>query len=67
MASNYITKPGWNEIEKILRRYEIPYTVHYERRYVEQAMEKPDIMITDKHIQINLIIADYFDEIKRDD
>ena len=43
-----ITKKQWKEICEILRKYEIPYTAHYEG--------------DDKHMQINLIIKNFFEE-----
>lgn len=45
-----ITKEIWKEIQGVLNKYKIPYTVHYEN--------------DDKHIQINLVIPDYFEESK---
>ena len=43
-----ITKEIWKEINNILDKYKIPYTTYWENE--------------DKHIQINLVIADYFED-----
>lgn len=47
-SGRFITKEIWKEIDAILLRYGIPATTHFEGE--------------DKHIQINLVISDYFDE-----
>ena len=52
----YISKEIFKEINKILEKYEIPYTVHYRSRKCS------DVTVRDKHIQINLVIPDYFEE-----
>lgn len=57
-----ISKEVWKEINNVLKKYEIPYTTHYATRDVQKTMEQPDITVHDKHIQINLVIPDYFDE-----
>lgn len=54
----YISKEIFKEINKILEKYEIPYTVHYRSRKCS------DVTVQDKHIQINLVIPDYFEDIK---
>ena len=50
-----ISKETWKEILALLSKHKIPYTTHYEHRY-------DGVDISDKHIQINLVIPDYFDE-----
>ena len=50
------TSDSWSEISDVLIRYEIPYTARYESRQVGEKT------IYDKHIQINLVIPDYFKE-----
>ena len=60
-----ITKEIWKEIGDILLKYTIPYTAHFESRDVQRAMEYPDITVQDKHVQINLVIPDYFEEAQR--
>ena len=35
---------------------------HFESRDIQRAMEYPDITVEDKHIQINLVIPDFFEE-----
>ena len=57
-----IAKEIWREISNILKKYKIPYTAHFESRDIQRAMECPDITVEDKHIQINLVIPDYFEE-----
>ena len=59
---NNITKDIWKQIRGVLEKYKIPYTTHYTKRDVEQVMEKPPIEVSDKHIQINLTIPNYFEE-----
>ena len=41
-----ISEEVWGEIFDILKKYTIPYTTHYKG--------------VDKHVQINLIIPNYF-------
>lgn len=57
-----ISKEIWDEIHNILKKYNIPYTSHYKSRDIQRAMEYSDITVQDKHIQINLVIPDYFGE-----
>lgn len=59
-----ISKEIWKEINKILEKYEIPYTTHYESIDVQKSMEYPDVTVQDKYIQINLVIPDYFEDNK---
>lgn len=60
-----ISEEIWIEILRLLKKYEIPYTSHYESRDVQKAIEYPDVItVQDKHIQINLIIPDYFGDSK---
>lgn len=47
---NFIDRHILKEFEALLSKYNLSSTVHYEKE--------------DKHIQINLIIPDYFDEEK---
>lgn len=60
-----ITKEIWREISDILKKYKIPYTAHFESRDIQRAMEYSDITVEDKHIQINLVIPDFFEEESR--
>ena len=62
-----ISKETWKEILVVLDKHKIPYTTHYESRDIESVMELPDITVLDKHIQINLVIPDYFEDISRGD
>ena len=57
-----ISKNIWNEVLDILNKYNIPYTTHYESRDIKNEMEYQDATVQDKHIQINLVIPDYFEE-----
>lgn len=57
-----ISKETWKEVLTILKKYKIPYITHYESRDVERAMECPDITVQDKHIQINFIVPNYFED-----
>lgn len=57
-----ITKEVWKEICDILIKYEIPHTAHFESRDIQRAMEYSDLTVQDKHVQINLVIPDYFEE-----
>lgn len=57
-----ISKEIWKELCDVLKKHGIPCTAHYESRDVSKAMEYPDITVQDKHIQINLVIPDYFEE-----
>lgn len=57
-----VSKETWEEICAVLEKNNIPYTTHYENRDVQRAMEYPDVTVQDKHIQINLVIPDYFKE-----
>ncbi len=43
-----ISKEVWKEIDDVLKKYKIPYTTHWE--------------CEDKHIQINLVIPNFFDD-----
>ena len=43
-----ISKETWKEISDILKKYQIPYTTHYEGE--------------DKHIQINLVIPHFAED-----
>lgn len=60
-----ISKETWKEISNILKKHKIPYITHYESRDIPRAMEFPDLIVKDKHIQINLVIPDYFEEESR--
>lgn len=59
---NIITKDTWDEINSVLYKHSISFITHYESRDVQNAMEYPDTTVKDKHIQINLVIPDYFGE-----
>lgn len=56
-----ISKDVWKEISDVLNKHKISYTTHYESRDVQSAWEYSDKTAVDKHVQINLIIPDYFD------
>lgn len=45
-----ISKEIWKEIFDVLKKHKISYTTHYEN--------------DDRHIQINLVIPDYFEDSK---
>ena len=62
MCRKNITKAQWKEISDILNKYKIPYTMNFRRRDVQRAMEQPDLVVMDKHIQINLVIPNYYNE-----
>lgn len=55
-----ITKEVWKDVLDVLEKHSISYTTHYKRRDVEMPMECPNTTVDDKHIQINLVIPDYF-------
>lgn len=57
-----ISKETWKEVLDVLKRHKISYTTHYESRNIQKAMEYPDITVHDKHIQINLVIPDFFED-----
>ena len=57
-----ISKEAWKEISDILKKYKIPYTVHWEDSALRRR-DCPNLTATDKHIQINLVIPDYFEEV----
>lgn len=57
-----ISKATWKEVVDILKKHEIPYTTHYESRDIQKAIGYSDVTVQDKHIQINLVIPDYFEE-----
>lgn len=61
---NNINKEILKEFDALLSKYKLSSTCHYKTRDVEQVMEKPPIQVHDKHIQINLIVPDFFEEIK---
>ena len=58
----YISKEIWKEVLDVLKKHNISYTTHYERRDIQKAMEYSDVTVQDKHIQVNLVIPDYFEE-----
>jgi len=55
-----ITKEIWKELLKILNKHKIQYTSHITE--LKGDMEYSDKTIHNKHIQINLVIPDYFEE-----
>ena len=57
-----ISKEIWKEVLDVLKKHNISYTTHYESRDIQKAMEYPDITVQDKHIQINLVIPDFFED-----
>ena len=62
MCQKNITKAQWKEIRDVLNKYKIPYTMSFERRDVQRAMEQPDLVVMDKYIQIELVIPNYYDQ-----
>lgn len=58
-----ISKAIWKEILAILSKYKIPYTTHYENKVYPKTSKE----IWNKHIQINLEIPDYFQEVNNHD
>lgn len=61
---NFINKNILKEFDELLSKYKLSSVSHFKTRDVEQVMEKPPIQVHDKHIQINLIVPDFFEEIK---
>ena len=61
-----ISKHAWKELLVVLKKWQIPYTTHYEHRDVQRAMEYPDVTVSDKHVAINLVVPDYFEDLKKD-
>ena len=59
-----ITREIWKDVLEVLKKHNISYTTHYEKRDVQRAMELPDITVSDRHIQINLVIPDYWEDLK---
>lgn len=57
-----ITKDIWNDVLDVLKKHKISYTTHYESRDIPGAMECPDITVSDKHFQINLVVPDWWEE-----
>lgn len=57
-----ISKEIWEDVLDVLKKHKISYTEHFERRDIPRPMECSDITVDDKHIQINLVIPDYFEE-----
>lgn len=63
-----ITKEIWKEISNILTKYKISYTTHFEERKTSVIKslsidnEAEYDTVQDKHIQINLVIPDFFEE-----
>ena len=57
-----ISKEIWKEVLDVLKRHKISYTTHYESRDIQKAMEYPNITVQDMHIQINLVIPDFFED-----
>lgn len=60
-----ISKEVWREIALILQEHKIPYTTHLESRDIPVPMEECEKTVQDRYIQINLVIPDCFDEVKR--
>ena len=49
-----ITKTVWKDVLKVLKRHGIPYSTE---------VGTPCGSLNDLHVQINLVIPDYFDDI----
>lgn len=56
-----ITKEVWKEILDVLNKHNISFTTRFASRDIQKSMKEPDVVVQDKHIQINLVIPDYFD------
>lgn len=59
---NNINKDIWKEFNTLLDKYKLSHGVFYEHRKDKKHHNGTSMTITDKHIQINLIIPDYFEE-----
>lgn len=59
-----ISKGIWEEVLDVLKKHKISYTTHCESRDIQKAMEYSDVTVQDKHIQINLVVPDYFEDDK---
>lgn len=60
-----IDRDGWKDIKKVLKKYGVEYTTHYDRRDIQRSMATPDITVDDLHVSIHLVVPDYFDEFER--
>ena len=57
-----MTRGTWNEFKRVLAKYGIPYTTQLRRRDVPKSMGEPDVVVVDKHVTINIIVPDYYEE-----
>lgn len=63
-----ITKEIWKEILEVLKKHKVPYTTHFEERNTSTITslsidnEAQYDTVQDKHIQIKLVIPDFFEE-----
>lgn len=55
-----LNKAAWDELFDILKKHKISYTTHYENR-VDKG-----VLVVDKHVQINLVVRDYFEDAAED-
>ena len=64
---NYnISEETYKEISDVLDKHKIPYTAaHFETR--DKSTKYGNITLHDLHIQINLVVPDYFNEIQKFD
>jgi ATP-dependent 26S proteasome regulatory subunit len=60
LMTNVINTNAWKDLIVVLEKHNIPYITQYKSREEPQAMEYPDKVYMDKHIQISeLVILDY--------
>lgn len=57
-----ITRTAWGEILRVLKKHKVPYTSRFVGTGVRSNEDDPESEIKDRHIQINIIIPDYFKE-----
>ena len=61
MPDKRISMSAWKEISAVLKKHSVPYTTHYVT--IDGTMEYSDKKITDKHIEIRLVIPNFFEEV----
>lgn len=59
-----ITKSMWKDVQEVLKKHKISYTTHLETRDIRHPIDMSEVTVYDTHIQINLIVPDYFDDLK---
>lgn len=60
-----ISKDVWREVFRVLSKYKIPFAAKYENVPLNDSDTSPS-HIVNKHIQINLVIQDYFEDSIKD-